>query len=162
MGTDIGSKVGKIAKVALFEGQAAAVTEAQRHLIPHILDIFTDHDHEEVYRFIITDYPLVREETPEPVKNALHNLSQNGMLRDRYHHAVLNTVTPENVLEWLNNPGEWLDEEDADEVRIELEMCAVIIEETPGGREWLERQVFQIYRYANIVPEDSTLGRENA
>lgn len=162
MDTDIGSKIGQIAKVAMFEGKAAAITEAQRHLVPHILDIFTDHDHEEVYRFIITDYPLVREETPEPVKNALHNLSQNGMLRDRYHHAVLSTVTPENVLTWLRNPDEWLDAADADEVRVELEMCAAAIEETPGGQAWLEKQVYEIYRYANIVPEDSTLGRGNA
>lgn len=156
MDTDVGKRLSSIVKTYVLQGKRAAVVETQRHLIPHILKVFAEHDEETVYKFIVTDYPLVEERLPDSVKNALHNLAQNGQLRPVYQGWVMEYVTPENILTWMRNPDEWLDAEDAEDQRMNLRLCAATIEETEGGRAWLEEQVMEIYHYADIVPKDST------
>lgn len=151
-----GERISSIIKTFAFRGKQAAVMEAQRQLIPHILKIFAKHDEETVWKYIVTDYALVENETPEPIKNMLHNLSRNAQLRDTYHNTLVTYITPENILRWLRSPEEWLDAEDADKQRERLKQCAETIETTDGGEEWLARQVYCIYQYANAVPEDST------
>lgn len=152
---DIGERVTKIAKVLMFQGRAAAAQEVQRQLIPHIMEVFAEHDEETVYQFIVTDYALVENDLPQPIKNALWNLAQNGHLRPVYHQWVLDKITPENVLDWMRHPDKWLDDDAADEQRERLQSTARKIEETPGGHEWLEARVWTLYQYAQVVPEDS-------
>lgn len=153
---DIGDRITKVVKTFLLQGKAAARKEVQRQLIPHILEIFAEYDEETVYKFIVTDYPLVEERTPDEIRNALRNMAKNDRLRPMYHQWMLNAVTPENILYWLRHPDEWLDEDEADEQRKSLRETAAIIEDTPGGYEWLEAQVWAIYAFAEVVPEDST------
>lgn len=161
MGSDFGSKISGIVKEFALHGKAAAIAETQRQLIPHIIDIFANHDQDTVWQFIVTDYPLVEEETPQTLKNTLANLANNSKLRGVYHNAMLEYITPENILMWLRNPEEWLDDAEAQEQRERLRQCAEVIETTEGGYAWLEEQVLQIYRYADIVPEDSTPANTN-
>lgn len=138
-------------KVSMF-GQTAAVTAAQQFLMPYILRVFADHDEGDLRRMILSNYPLVEKQTPPGVKRALENLGSNPRLRQQYEESVVQMVQPGNILTWMRTPEDWLDIEEADEQRERLKACADVIEETPGGQAWLEAQVLQVYRYANIVP----------
>lgn len=145
----------KVLDTASFFGKGMAIQQAQTMLMPQILKIFSKHGHDDLQRMIVTGYPLVEEKTPLPIRNALDNLGSNPDTREQWEGVVLEYVTPENIVTWLRNPGEWLDEEEAEQQREELKRCAQVIEETEGGTEWLETQVMDIYRMAHIVPNKS-------
>lgn len=136
-------------------GKSMAISQVQAMLMPQILRIFSDHGHEDLHRMIVTGYPLVEEQTPAPVRNALDNLGSNPETRQQWEGVVLEHVTPANIIHWLKNPEEWLDEAEAEQQRDELKRCAHVIEETDGGHEWLQTQVMDIYRMAHIVPNNS-------
>lgn len=153
---DANAKISETLDTLSSLGKTTAVSWVQQMLIPHVLDVFSEYDEEVVRRMIRTDYALVREETPPKIKQTLRNLGSNPEIRQRWEGVVLNTLTPVNILEWMKNPEEWLDAKDAAEQRERLRQCAAMIEKTPGGEAWLERQVIDLYRLAQIVPEDST------
>lgn len=157
MSSDVNPRetIKSVLKMASLFGKGTAVTQAQTMLMPHILRVFSQHDHTELERMILTNYPLVEEKTPEKIRNALDNLGSDPEVRAQYEGVVLELITPENILNWLRNPDEWLDEEEANRQREELRWCAEVIEETEGGEEWLEEQVLDLYRMANIVPNTS-------
>lgn len=152
-------KLTKTAKTLTSMGRSLAITQVQSMVMPHVMETFAEYDEETVRRMIVTDYDLVREQTPAGVKKTLHNLGTNPEIRQEFEGVVLTTITPENVLDWLRNPEEWLDEEEAEVQRERMQRCAEMIEETEGGMAWLERQVFDLYRLAQLVPEDSTPAR---
>lgn len=156
MGGNGDSRIGQIADALKLVGKGSAISMAQSFLLPKVMAVFAEHDHEELRMYIRSNYPLVERETPDGVKRALNNLGNDPRFRDQYESLVLQTVTPANVMEWLRTPEEWLDREDAEQQRAELRRCAEVIETTPGGQEWLEAQVLQLYAYAGIIPEDST------
>lgn len=137
-------------------GRSFAVTQVQSMVMPHVMEVFTEYDEGTVRRMIVTDYDLVKEQTPPGVKRTLHNLGTNPEIREEFEGVVLNTITPENILVWLKNPDDWLEEEEADVQRERMQRCAEVIEETEGGMAWLERQVLELYQLAQLVPEDST------
>lgn len=148
-------KVRKVLQMGKLMGETKLVEKVQQMMMPHILHVFSEHDAEKVEHFIYTDYDLVKEETPPRIKQTLKNVGSNPEMRKQWESVVLKYVTPENIKGWLRNPEQWLDTEDAEEQRRELRRCAEKIEETPGGEEWLERQVMQLYQWANIVPKSS-------
>lgn len=156
MFNDGGEKVKEYLSTLSTLGRSAAIQQVQSILIPHVLNIFGEHDHTMLRNMIYTDYDLVQEETPEGIKRALQNLGSDPQFRAQFEGLVVQTLTPENILEWLDNPEEWLDEDGAEDQREELQKCAQVIRETPGGLQWLEKQVWDLYRLGNIVPEDST------
>lgn len=151
----------QILSTATLLGESFVIRQVQSMLIPHVVDIFADHDHEDLKRMIVTDYDLVENQAPEGVKNTLRNLGSSPETRQLFETLVLESITPENILNWLRNPEEWLDEDGDEEQRERLRKCAEVIEETPGGYEWLEEQVIEVYRIANIVPEDTNLKQAN-
>lgn len=140
---------------------SAAIAQAQKMILPHVLRIFSQHGHEDLRRMILTDYDLVEQQTPEGVRNALGNIGSDPQTRRQWEHLIVEYITPDNIIEWLRAPEEWLDEAEADEQRAELKRCADVIEETPGGEEWLAQQVYAIYTMAGIAPEDSTRQKPN-
>lgn len=142
----------KLLGTASFLGKSAVISQVQAMLMPKILEVFSDHGHDELQRMILTDYRLVENQTPEPIRNALTNLGSNPETRQQWEGVVLEYITPDNIKTWMRNPGEWLDAEEAEEQREELRKCAEVIETTKGGEEWLEEQVVDLYRMANIVP----------
>lgn len=144
-----------ILKTASFLGKNVAVSQVQSMLMPQILKVFSEHGHEDLQRMIVTNYSLVEEQTPPGIRNALDNLGSNPETRQQWEGVVLEYITPENIIEWLRNPEEWLNEEEAEKQREELKLCATTIEETEGGEEWLETQVMDLYRMAHIVPNNS-------
>lgn len=154
MSSNGSSKLQQFFETASLFGKSVAISQVQKMLMPHILEVFTEHNHEELRRYIITDYPLVRKHTPEGVKNALANLGSNPEMRRQWESMALELVTPENIIGWMREPEAWLDEAEADRQRAELKRCADVIEQTEGGREWLDEQVLQVYRFARIVPEE--------
>lgn len=151
----------QILSTATLLGESFVIRQVQSMLIPHVVDIFAEHDHEDLKRMIVTDYDLVENQAPEGVKNTLRNLGSSPETRQLFENLVLDSITPENILDWLRNPEEWLDEDGDEEQRERLRKCAEVIEETPGGYEWLEEQVIEVYRIANIVPEDTNLKQAN-
>lgn len=156
MKDDLESKARSVLTLLTTLGDAKAISTIQSMLLPHVMRIFTHHDHTELQHMILTDYDLVRKQTPEGVKNVLENVDPGPDLREQWEETIVTNVTPENIVKWLRNPEEWLDDEDAEVQRAELRKCAEVIEETPGGEAWLEAQVLDLYEMAGIVPEDST------
>lgn len=161
MSTDVKGQLQAVLKTLSLFGKGQAAAQVQKLLLPHIMRVFSKHDHTMLENMILIDYDLVEEQTPPGVRNAIQNLGSNPELRQQWEQIVVSTVRPENILVWMRNPDEWLDEEEADELRDELQKCAKVIEETDGGYEWLERQVLTLYKWAQIVPEDSTLPTDN-
>lgn len=155
-----GSRITKTLKQVSRISKGAAIAQVQSMLLPHIMRVFSNHGHEKLEHYIIVNYPLVEQKTPDGLRRTLANLGSNPEIRQQWEGWVLQTITPENILEWLRTPEEWLDAEDADEQRAELKACADVIEETPGGMEWLEVQVLDLYRMAGIIPENVAAGRD--
>lgn len=149
-----GERLQSLAKTVSLFGKEVAISKTQQYLMPHILEVFTEHDAEELKRMIQANYPLAEQETPAGIRQALDNLGSNPELRSQWEGTVVNLVTPENILHWLRHPEEWLDAEEAEAQRAELKRCAEVIEESAGGEEWLEQQVLQLYRFANIISSD--------
>lgn len=145
----------KILQLASLFGESYAVKQVQAALIPHVIEIFGEHEATEVRRMILTDYALVKNHTPEGVRSALQNLGSNRQTRQLFEQLVLDRITPENVLAWMKEPGEWLEGTETLQQRRRLKECAAMIEETEGGEAWLEEQVLDVYRMANIIPEDT-------
>jgi len=148
-------------KAAFTVGETYVVSQVQKQLMPHIMRVFTEHGAMDLKAFILNDYPLVEEHTPQGVKNALHNLGTSEEVADQFRQMMLQYVTPQNVINWMKNPDEWLDEAEADEQREELERCAKVLEQTEGGEVWLEEQILQLYKYGHVVPEDTTTASVN-
>lgn len=154
MASHVSERLGSLLSMASTFGKEAAISMAQQFLMPKVLEVFAEHDHEDLRRMVLANYPLVEQELSDNVKQALRNLGSNPEFRDHYEATVIRLVTPQNILHWLKHPEEWLDDEASDEHVAELKACAAVIEDTSGGMAWLERQVIELYRYADIVPED--------
>lgn len=159
MDSRFGSRLANALKIVSKFGKSAAITQVQSMLIPHILNVFAEPNHEDLRNYIIVDYDLVEKDTPPGVRNALDNLGSNRELRSQWEHIVLQLITPENIKAWLRHPEEWLSVEEADRQRAELKRCADVIENTEGGEEWLEEQVLDLYRMANIVSQTAKAPR---
>lgn len=157
---EVGSRISKTLKQVSRISKGAAIAQVQAMLLPHIMRVFHKHGHEELRRYIVVNYPLVEQKTPDGLRKTLSNLGSNPEIRQQWEGWVLQTITPENIVTWLRNPEEWLDAEDAAEQRAELKRCADVLEETPGGMDWLEVQVLDLYRMAGIIPEDADAGRD--
>lgn len=156
MGDNGDSKIAQLAEMATFLGEGFAIKQAQKYLLPHVLDIFAKHDHRKVRNMIVTNYPLVENDCPEKVKNIFRNLNSNPKTRDLYHNLLVEHVTPERLLELMEAPEEWLEGAEYQEQRTNLRASATVIQRTPGGEEWLAQQVYTLYQFAGIAPEDST------
>lgn len=128
------------------------VSMAASMLYPHVLRIFTKYDADQVEKFIRVDYRLVRNHLPQGSKNALRKLDP------QWGETIMQLVTPENILHRLENPDEWVDEDAGPEEKREMQRAADIIRTTPGGMQWLEREVLDLYRIAGIIPR--TQGEE--
>lgn len=142
-------------------GQGFAIKQAQSMLLPHIMEVFSEHDHGDLRAMIYQDYPLVENHTPEGVRSALGKIGSDEDVQQQYQSIVVQTITPENVIRWLENPEEWLDEHEADEQREELQKCAEVLRETSKGEEWLAEQIYAIYRMAGISAEDTSPATAN-
>lgn len=147
--------LGRIASKFVLVGKAAGMEAARQELTPMIIDVFAENDHDDLYRMILANYPLVRQDLPPGVKNALRNLGSNPQLRGQFENSVMTIITPENILALMHDPDEWLPDDAPAAQHRRIKACAQTIEETAGGEAWLERQVLDLYRIAGIIPEDS-------
>jgi hypothetical protein len=153
--------VKKLVSMAKTLGRGAVVGQIQSMLVPHVMEVFSKHGHGELRAAILQDYPLVRKHTPRGVRNALANIGGDPETRQVFQGFIVDTITPENVITWMENPDEWLEAAEAEEQRENLQQCADVLRETKGGEEWLNRQIWEIYRMAGITPEDTTVGQGN-
>lgn len=148
-------QVRRLLSIAKTVGRGAVIKQVQAMLIPHVMKIFGEHDHGELRAMILQDYQLVEEHTPENVQKALENVGSDPEMRRQFQGLIVESITPENIIKWLDNPEQWLTDDQAEEQREKLRKCAEVIRETQGGKEWLSRQVYEIYRMAGITPEDT-------
>lgn len=140
--------VANLTSMAKDLGRDALVSSAANRLYPHIVRIFTKYDADEVEKFILVDYCLVRNHTPPGVQNML---ARHGR---HVEETIMQMVTPEKILYRLEHPDEWVDEDTDEAVRIEMRLAAEIIRETPGGMAWLEREVLDLYWMAGIITDE--------
>lgn len=154
-------KADKLMETASVLGKSVIISQVQSILAPKVVEIFSDHGHEELKRMILTDYDLVMEHTPEGLRKTLKRVGPTRELRLQFENMVVESIQPENVLFWLKNPEEWLEDDEAEEQREELRKCAEVIETTDGGQEWLVRQVEDVYKIAGIIPEDTRIAESN-
>lgn len=131
------------------------VSMAASMLYPHVLSIFTTYDADQVAKFIRVDYRLVENHAPQGLKNALRKLGPT------WSETIMQLVTPENILTRLETPEEWVDDDAGREEIREMQRAAEIIRTTPGGMQWLEREVLDLYRIAGIIPADGDTRRGN-
>lgn len=152
---DYKEDIQKLVGMAKTLGKGTLLTQVQSMLIPHVMEVFSRYNHTQLRAAILDDYPLVATHTPEGVRNALSNVGSDPETRQMFQSLMVEAITPENILTWMEHPEEWLDAEEAEEQREELQKCAEVIRETSGGEEWLYRQVYEIYRMAGITAEDT-------
>lgn len=149
------NRLSSLVEQSKFFTKQMGVSVGMRMLYPHVLGIFAEYDADEVENFIRVDYRLVRNHCPRGLRNAL------GKLGPAWSETIMQLVTPENILLRLEDPEDWADD-DATEAQLdEMRQAAAIIRRTPGGREWLEREVLWLYHFAGIIPEPTENGTHN-
>jgi hypothetical protein len=135
----------KIATMAGTLGKAAAAPMLQNLVREELTKLFSEVDPAELERLIVVQYPLVREELPDQYKNVLGNVGP------QFSDQIETFVRPEQVMHWLANAEEWLDEEEDAQQIEDLHTCAEIISETPGGEEWVEAQCIEMWDIAGVL-----------
>lgn len=135
--------VDQILTVAETAGASVAVPMLQSMVQKKVIRLLNDNGPEDLRELIEVQYPLVQEDLDENIKQAL------GRVGPKFEGQIKRTVNPEAVMHWMNNPDEYIE---ADEAEIEqIEACAEIIEETPGGDRWLMMQVITLWEIAEIA-----------
>lgn len=135
--------VDQILTVAETAGASVAVPMLQSMVRKKVIRLLNDNGPEDLRELIEVQYPLVQEGLDENIKQAL------GRVGPKFEDQIKSTVNPEAVMYWMNNPDEYIE---ADEAEIEqIETCAEIIEETPGGDRWLMMQVITLWEIADIA-----------
>jgi len=140
--SDVVSRVATTAKVA---GKSMAVPAVKKFVREKAVAALNNHDPDELEGYILVDYPLIREELDPQTKEALGNACP------QFAGAIQSEVTPENVMMWLRNPEEWMDDDTPEETLEEVRRVAEVIESTPGGQKWLEAQVLSLWDIGSIL-----------
>jgi len=140
--SDVVSRVATTAKVA---GKSMAVPAVKRFVREKAVAALNEHDPDDLEAYIFVDYPLIREELSPETKEALGNACP------QFAGPIQSEVTPENVMLWLENPEEWMDEDTPEETMDEVREVAEVIKDTPGGQKWLEAQVLSLWDIGNIL-----------
>lgn len=138
-------RINRVVQLAKTAGVGVATPILKGFIRNKVIDLVNEHDPEDLRDRVEVQYPLVDEGLDENMKQTL------GDVGPQFEDQIKNTVNPEGILHWLNNPEEYID---ADEKEYEqIKRCAEVIEETPQGRRWLRSQVICLWDIAGIVPE---------
>lgn len=139
------SKLKQLASTASALGKSAVMPALQSLLRREMVSILSEHDAEELERYIDVQYPLVENEIPEGYESALREVGP------QFSETVAAMVTPEQVMAWLEEPEEWMDTDANAQEAAEARRCAEIIRTHPQGEPWLEAQVFYIYEITGVL-----------
>lgn len=135
----------QLASTAKMFGKAAVAPAIQNMLRKQVVKLLQSHDPEKLEEFILTQYPLVQEELPQQYKNVLANVGP------QFDDTIQNIVRPENVMYWLKEPKEWMEDGTDIEHLRQVRECHDIIQETPGGELWLQNQCLDVWKMAGVV-----------
>lgn len=139
------SKLASMAAQAKLMGKQSVVPMIQRSVRDELVRLLNEHDPDELRKYIDVGYPMLREELPQGYKNAFSTLGP------QFEDQIYQTVNPETVKSWLNNPDEWMgDDADAETVE-EVREIGRILDEYPGGEQWLEQQLVDFYDLCDII-----------
>lgn len=139
------SRLEQLANTASMLGKTAVAPVFQSIIREQVVSLLQQHDPDVLEKHIHTQYPLVAEELPETYQNVLGNVGP------QFEETIQTVVRPGNVLYWLQEPKEWMDDDtDIDTLR-QVRECHDIIVNTPGGKQWLERQCIDVWDMAGIL-----------
>lgn len=152
---DWSDTVSEVAEYAQLFGQGAAISVVQDMVRGQVTRLLQNYGAEDIENYILVGTPIVREKAPAGFRNALKNVGP------KFFEQIQSFVTPANIIQWLITADEWLDESDVDrytdegvektpeELQEELQRIAVVIEDTPGGNQWLQQQCRDIHLLAS-------------
>jgi len=138
-------RISQITRMLKFGGKAVAGPMVRKFIRNRVVAILSEKEPQILQNYILTDYPLVENNTPQKVRNALGNIGP------QFEEEIQQLVTPENVLDWLEYPEEWLDVSQNPQQAQDLRECHQIIKNTPGGVEWLEDQCLAVWQIAGVL-----------
>lgn len=144
-GRDWGDRIDQISRMLKFGGKAVAGPMVKEFVRNRVVRIFAETDPSTLQNYILTDYDLVKNDTPPKVRNVLGNIGP------QFSEEIQQLVTPERVLGWLENPEEWMDVQQYPDRAADIRECYQIIKNTPGGEEWLEEQCIAVYEIAGVL-----------
>lgn len=151
---DWSETLGQVAEYAQLFGQGAAISVVQDMVRGQITQLLQSYGAEDVESYVIVQTPIVRQKAPEGFKDALKNVGP------KFFEEIQTFVTPDRILEWLEDADEWLTEEDVEkytepgvektpeELHAELQEIADVIRETQGGMAWLKSECRDIHMLA--------------
>lgn len=139
------SKLAELATKAKLAGKQAAIPVLQDVIRDEVVRLLREHDPARLRGFMDVEYRLVHEELPEGYRNAL------GSVGPQFEEQLLQVVTPEQIMAWLEHPEEWMGDDVDAETKGEVRRVARIIRDHPGGERWMEEQVLDFYAICNIV-----------
>jgi len=142
---DDGWGLDRVAGVAKALGKTAALPVAQNVLRQQVVTVLTQHDPEVLEDYILVNYSLVDNQLPPEVENTLGNVGP------QFEGPIKKFVRPESILSWMEDPEEWMDDEQYAEVGEDVETCAEIIRTTPGGVKWLEEECVRLWDVAGVL-----------
>lgn len=123
-------------------GTTAAGSMVKAEIRTKFIDLLADHDPDELRRYILVQYPLVANDTPQEARTVIANAGP------QFEDEFREYVTAEQILEWLESPEDWMPNEA--EKHEEARRCAEVIRSTKGGEQWLAQQCHAIYHIAGI------------
>jgi hypothetical protein len=138
-------KINRVVQLAKTAGVGVATPILQGFIRNKVIELVNEHDPEDLRDRVEVQYPLVDEGLDDNMKQTL------GSVGPQFEDQIKNTVNPEGILYWLNNPEEYIDA-DQDEYE-QIKRCAEVIEDAPQGRRWLREQVICLWDIAGIIPE---------
>lgn len=116
-----------------------------KHLVRRAsTDVLTSYGSDDLQVFIASGYPVVEEELPPQLEEALREIGPE------YEQYILNELRADRVLYWMEDPS-WHDDP---EVAEEIRECYETIVQTAGGEEWLEDQIQALWHICLDYPED--------
>jgi hypothetical protein len=136
-------RIGQIASLAKFAGKSVVLPMLKGLIRDEVVKLLNENDPEELRNYITVQYPLVEQDLPPRVKQAMRKVGP------RFADDIEEEVTTENILSWLEDPDEHVDMPDAEAEQVQA--CADIIRETPGGEEWLENQVRSVWQLCGVL-----------
>lgn len=135
--------ISKITSMAGVAGKTLVLPMVKEYIQTQVINVLNENGPEQLEQYILVQYPLVDNDLPDRVKQGMQRVGPKYSAEIRQH------VTPDNVLEWLDNPEEIID---ADEETYEqIRECKRIIEETPRGRQWLRSQVLAVWILCGVA-----------
>lgn len=142
------SKVMSVVAQAKIAGKKSAIPVIQRMLRDEIVRLLREHDTDELEKFIDVSYPMVRKELPDGYRNALRAAGPV------FGEEIQQSLNPQTVFLWLEEPEEWIDPEEHPDVIQEIREINQTIRSHPDGEEYVAQQILAVYVICGLLEDE--------